>query len=361
MALERFNEDLNFVTNLGDNPRRDDGLSTPQFKSIFDKAGLAIQNFINNKLIPGIEDAVTETGLLGQFSEALNKKLSLSGGTMTGGINMGGQKLNGLNAPTSNDEAATMGFVNQEVRNAAPFNYAVNSDFEHFIAQAGIGGIHEPGTPTVYYAGDRWILDSGTVTGDAREDGNGYTNITLNGTIRQIVANAPDVGTAAIEMVSGTADILYTDGVIVINSNGGVIKNVRLFRGAYTADNMPKHQPKGYGVELAECQRYFIRYSASQEVIFLMCGVSSSRIYGTLLLPVNMRVVPSLTYHNVNVYPYTSGDSIAINGFTITGKTKENNALYLRCTLASSPEKQIAAIRILNDGYIDLSADFPED
>lgn len=239
-----------------------------------------------------------------------------------------------------------------------PYNYAHNSDFTQFIAQAGIGEKH---CKTAYYAGDRWILHSGTVTGEARADGHGYSNIRLNGTIVQIVENAPDVGTAAIEMVSGTADILYTDGVIVINSNGGVIKNVRLFKGAYTADNVPNYQPKGYGAELAECQRYFIRYSASEEVIFLICGVSSSRIYGTLHLPVNMRVGPSLTYHNVNVYPYTSGDSIAINGFTITGKTKENNAVYLRCTLASSPEKQIAAIRILNGGYIDLGADFPED
>lgn len=137
------------------------------------------------------------------------------------------------------------------LKKAAPYNYAHNSDFTQWVNQAGFGKSHAGSLEK--YAGDRWILDSGTVTGEAREDGNGYTNITLNGTISQIVENAPDVGTTAIEMVSGTADISYDNGVITITSNGGVIKNVRLFQGNYTADNLPVYQPKGYGVEVVNC------------------------------------------------------------------------------------------------------------
>lgn len=41
------------------------------------------------------------------------KALPIAGGTMQGSINMNGQKLNGLNAPTDNDEAATMGVVKE--------------------------------------------------------------------------------------------------------------------------------------------------------------------------------------------------------------------------------------------------------
>lgn len=42
--------------------------------------------------------------------------LSLSGGTMEGSINMNGQKLYGLNAPTADDEAATKGFVSSAIK-----------------------------------------------------------------------------------------------------------------------------------------------------------------------------------------------------------------------------------------------------
>lgn len=45
------------------------------------------------------------------------KALALSGGTMEGTINMNGQKLSGLNEPTSNDEAATKGFTETYVSN----------------------------------------------------------------------------------------------------------------------------------------------------------------------------------------------------------------------------------------------------
>lgn len=251
--------------------------------------------------------APDETGNV-PLDAASVKALPLGGGTMEGAINMNGQKLSGLNTPTQNDEAATKGYVdnykpnlsgyatetyvNNAVKEAAPYNYAHNSDFTQFIAQAGIGGNHG----TQAYAGDRWILDSGTVTGDAREDGNGYTNITLNGTIRQIVNNAPDVGTVAIEMISGTAEISYVDGEITITSNGGVIKNVRLFKGNYSADNRPVYQPKGYSAELRECMRYFRPLFSGESYSYAYTGqaYSATDAFVPVPLEIPMRVVPSI-------------------------------------------------------------------
>lgn len=182
--------------------------------------------------------------------------LPIGGGTMEGAVNMNGHPISGLNDPTENDQAANMGFVNQQVREAAPYNYAHNSDFTQFVAQAGVGGKHG----NQAYAGDRWILDSGTVSGSARTDGNGYHNIKLNGTIRQKVANAPDVANAAIEMISGTASISYNNGEITITSSGGIIKNVLLC----AAETLPEYQRKGYGAELVECMRYFQIGSGSE-------------------------------------------------------------------------------------------------
>lgn len=162
MALDRLTEDMNFVRNMGDDPKRDDGLSTQEFKSIFDKAGLLIQDFINNKLIPYIEKH--------------NVGLPLAGGTMEGPINMNGQRLTGLNAPTADDEAATKGFVteatkdfatetyvNDKVKTAAPRNLLDNSDFTNLIAQAGILGMHGA---TKYFA-DRWKVEGSSITYDA--------------------------------------------------------------------------------------------------------------------------------------------------------------------------------------------------
>ena len=134
MALERFTEDLNFVTNLGDNPRRDDGLSTPQFKSIFDKAGLAIQNFINNKLIPGIEGAVSEEGLLAQVNVVLGKKLDKFGGTMTGALN--------VIEPTESTNAVPKGYVDTQ-KKTITLQFSAWSDTAPYTQTITVDGLSD--------------------------------------------------------------------------------------------------------------------------------------------------------------------------------------------------------------------------
>lgn len=116
MALDRLLEDMNFVRNLGDDPKRDDGISTQEFKSFFDKAGLLIQNFINNKLIPQIESSIDEGSLLQQISEALGKKLDKSGGVMTGNIGMNEKRITGLPKPISDSDAVPRSYVDEVSR-----------------------------------------------------------------------------------------------------------------------------------------------------------------------------------------------------------------------------------------------------
>ena len=217
------------------------------------------------------------------------KALPINGGTMQGPINMNGQKLKGLNAPTEDNEAATKHFVVSSVTEAAPHNCADNSDFTQFVAQAGVGGKHG----TQAYAGDRWILSSGSVTGTARSDGNGYTDIKLTGTIRQKVSNPPATGTPIIEMASGTANISYSGGEIVITSSGGMIKNVRLFEGSYAAASAPAYRAKGLAAEIAECQRYFYK-----TMILAGVGVGASKRC-FVVLPTAMRKTPTVSYNLV--------------------------------------------------------------
>lgn len=176
------------------------------------------------------------------------------------------------------------------------FNHIDNSDFDQFIAQAGIGGNHG----TQAYAGDRWILDSGTVTGEANANGNGYSNIKLTGTIRQIIANPPAVGSVFVETVSGTATAVYENGAVKITSSGGVLKNVALYADQYAAANKPKYQFKGYGAELVECLRYYHRNWTGEMGISKLAAVYCGRDTRTPSIPFKapMRVNPTVTLYN---------------------------------------------------------------
>lgn len=251
--------------------------------------------------------------------------------------------------PTETSHAANKGYV--DTRN--PYNYIHNADFSRFVAQAGIGGKHG----NQAYAGDRWILDSGTVTGEANADGEGYSNITLNGTIRQIIANAPAVATPGIEMISGTATITYANGAVTVTSSGGVIGFVKLFEGEYTADNMPKGKPKGYGAELAECRRYFINLFAERSYEYFHIGQAYSTTEAIINIPLAtaMRINPSVTYSEISLTSATMGLK-TVTDITVQRASEMGTMLYV---VASGLTAGNATLLSKKDttGYAHLSAD----
>ena len=256
--------------------------------------------------------------------------LPAAGGDMTGGINMNGQSISGLNDPTEGSQAARKGYVDAAkaeanaytdtakaeanaytdtakteanaytdtakteanaytdaaARKAAPRNLLDNSNFTNLVAQAGIGGNHG----TIAYAADRWILDSGTVSYEAG------VGMTLNGTIRQKLEFPPAGETSAfVGMASGEASISYADGAVTITSGGGVLKWSALYGGVYSASTMPEYQPKGYGAELAECQRYYRIFShASSTIICTLHAYSASKAMGLINFNSIMRTIPQM-------------------------------------------------------------------
>lgn len=87
------------------------------------------------------------------------KAVPINGGTMQGSINMNGQKLNGLNEPTENDEAAPKGYV--EKRSLRFYNQSVSassfvsdSTLEGFPFRAAVAlsGVTSGMTPDVYFS-----------------------------------------------------------------------------------------------------------------------------------------------------------------------------------------------------------------
>lgn len=64
MAIEKLSADLNIISKLGDYPLADDGLEPDQFKAKFDEAGKLIKQYINEVLVPSLDELVDVDALL---------------------------------------------------------------------------------------------------------------------------------------------------------------------------------------------------------------------------------------------------------------------------------------------------------
>lgn len=128
MALPKLLEDLAFISKLGEYPGSDDNLTTEQFRSRFDAAALRIQEYLNNQLVPGLDQLVDVQALLKGIldptlsladkaasakatGDALNRKLDKTGGNITGNIDMGAKRIVNLGNPISDTDAVCKKFV----------------------------------------------------------------------------------------------------------------------------------------------------------------------------------------------------------------------------------------------------------
>lgn len=107
--IPQFTDDLGFISRLGDNPNTDDGLSSQALKEEFDKAPKVIQQFINNYVIPALNNYIMG-----------NQYLQTSGGYMSGSIAMQGNKITGLGAPEADSDAATKGYADKVFPSVIP-------------------------------------------------------------------------------------------------------------------------------------------------------------------------------------------------------------------------------------------------
>lgn len=197
------------------------------------------------------------------------------------------------------------------------YNLLDNSDFTQLIAQAGFMGNH--GTTT--YLADRWYhatpnlqkptydTTSRIITFPSENAANLITQkvasdiygkvVTLaikasnvSGTVHLSEANTL-VGHRDAQIIDGITSYSFTAGndarVAIWSHSGGSLKIdwIALYEGSYTADTLPAYVPKGYATELMECQRYYQHYS----VVGLTCRNNG---YATTLLPVTMRVAPTV-------------------------------------------------------------------
>lgn len=135
MAIPLMEEDVEVISKLGDTPGSDDGLATSQLKARFDLAAIRIKKYINETLIPNMNMLVDVQALLGGILDATlsaadkaapaktvgeriaevlkiaQAALPVSGGAMSGGINMNNQQLTGIPTPVTAANAVNKAYV----------------------------------------------------------------------------------------------------------------------------------------------------------------------------------------------------------------------------------------------------------
>ena len=216
--------------------------------------------------------------------------LAVSGGDMEGAINMNGQPISGLNDPTEDTQAARKGYVDTSVRKAAPRNLLDNSDFRNPVNQRGIAS----GTAVASYAYfiDRWIngeessIAPNMSSNGIKPNGAFYQNLdSLTSYVGKKMTFAVGFSSGKVVTASGTLTNATTDDLFIFDTRDGsnkiavgsdvgmwyvwidypssTIQWAALYGGEYTAETLPEYQPKGYGAELAECQRYYQIRSAN--------------------------------------------------------------------------------------------------
>ena len=244
------------------------------------------------------------------------------------------------------------------------YNYLHNCNFRKWVAQAGINAQHEmPGdsisSSIAVFSGDRWMWMHGegnTIEADPCADGYGYTNVRLNGTIKQVVAGTPTDVTPVVTVLSGEASITYENGVCEITGNNAVLDTAYLVK-----SGVPRR--RSYEEELAICHRYFYRYAAGESEnpmsILFFGTATAARTF--VYLPQRMRVNPYIKSVNMRVIAY-AGNATGFTIKTITGaRSPQGNALTMSITITGTTTVgtpgTFAPIKGSTDAHIEFSAD----
>ena len=163
-----------------------------------------------------------------------------------------------------------------------------------------------------------------------------------------------DLGGIWVYINSGTAGDIF-----IRRSEPGskTVRAVKLELGSVST--LANDHAPDYVTELLKCQRYFVRFSASSNLQFLVGGSNGGLFYAPMQLPTEMAYAPSVRYQNVDIYPYQSGGSVGIAELRVEVHEKNNKSVSLQASFASAvmDAKQMGVLRIRAGGYIDFVAD----
>ena len=78
MAIEKFNKNMAIIAALDDEPNDVGGMTSAELKNKFDEGGKALQTYMNEILIPALENLGVETAVLLPQNEAGFKYIRLN-------------------------------------------------------------------------------------------------------------------------------------------------------------------------------------------------------------------------------------------------------------------------------------------
>ena len=269
-------------------------------------------------VMTGGEVEVRMTDLIGSRSDVSNNTVAFSEASQDADIQTG-EKLSVLFGKIKKRFSAMLAAIadrytktEAEARFMPNPSLLDNSDFTNPVNQRGVSGT----ISTAGYFIDRWKLVSGTVQITAE-------GLVLNGTISQILENAAGTDVTA-SASAGTASYDNSTKTFTLTATGQTITWAKLEKGSVDTP----YVPKGYGAELAECIRYFQKFS---ELFLPPASLINGYIISYSMTFYPMRVSPSVNFISVEVgnlgdrtdkaginYIHPNSLSINISGQTIS-------------------------------------------
>lgn len=247
---------------------------------------------------------------------AAEGELALTNADMLGGVPATEYALKTDTAPNS----AKLGGKAPEYY-IQPRNLLDNSDFTNPVNQRGKTSY--TGTASAYTI-DRWYASTAAVAINIISNGINVDNRTgtANGHMSQRISAVPDgaytvfvktsegflcrtfnIEDDALSLIDYTnttnafTGVAYSNDILQVQIGvfGGNVVTVywaAVYHGLYTIDTMPPYVPKGYGVELVECLRYFRSQPTFNAVAI---GANGMQMRVTLVFPeAPMRIIPSV-------------------------------------------------------------------
>lgn len=152
--------------------------------------------------------------------------------------------------------------------------------------------------------------------------------------------------------------------VLSVGSNGFVGAGLKegawvwaaLYRGEYTADNLPEYTPKGRAVELTECQRYFWMCDNTYFTEGAGYAFDASTFRAAIVLPQEMRSAPVMSAENGNTVHY--GIKVCAGGDALTPTTVSAMYKHNRACLTLTGEYTKGAVGVLRlESALSFTAD----
>lgn len=216
------------------------------------------------------------------------------------------------------------GLYNALSKRERVFNLLDNSNFRNPINQRGQSLYDGAG-----YAIDRWSI------GGASSVSINSNSVTVQGGMTQYIRGlATD---AELTFAYGNDNETFIGAVAYdpdlschsVTIPAGTWTWCALYEGKYTVETLPDYVPRGYGVELTECQRYYLKVNASLATAFVS-GTGSAQFFIPLPASVLADNVgePTLTFENeLQVFV-----SVGAYPLTVTRTLFRNTGVNVTCT-----------------------------